>query len=111
MFAQRLRAALTSRGRTVWLDTADIVPTSVWRRDIIEAIEAASAVIFVLSPEWLAAELCQRELQYALQMHKKLVPVVYRHIDHRLVNPGLASFNWIFARENDSAAMALHSIL
>lgn len=110
-FVEQLRAALTSRGRSVWLDTSDIAPTSVWRQDIISAIEAASAVLFVISPNWLASEVSQRELRYAIEVHKKLVPVLYRDVDHRLVNPGLAEINWVLVRPGDNPEIALRNIL
>ena len=110
-FVEQLSTALTSRGRSVWVDTSDIAPTSVWRQDIVNAIEAASAVLFVLSPYWLASEVSQRELQYAVNMHKKLVPVVHRDVDHQLVHPALAEINWILARPSDNPEGALERIL
>jgi TIR domain/WD domain, G-beta repeat len=110
-FVEQLRDALTNRGRSVWLDTSNIAPTSVWRQEIISAIDAASAVLFVISPSWLASEVSQRELNYAIEMHKKLVPVLYRDVDHRLVNPALAEINWVLARSGDNPQIALNNIL
>jgi WD40 repeat protein len=110
-FVEQLRDALRSRGRSVWLDTSNIAPTSVWRQDIISAIDAASAVLFVISPSWLASEVSQRELNYAIEMHKKLVPVLYRDVDHRLVNAALAEINWVLARSGDNPEIALRNIL
>jgi|GEM_PF-1621207 len=110
-FVTQLRTALEAEGRSVWVDTSDILPTSHWRQDITDAIEAASAVLFVLSPAWLASEVSQRELQYAVEMRKKLIPVVSSDVEHRQVNPALAEINWIFARPTDNHATALQQIL
>lgn len=111
LFVEELRAALKSQGRSVWLDTSDIAPTSLWRHDITEAIDAASAVLFVLSPAWLGSEVSQRELQYAVEAHKKLVPVLYQDVDHAQVHPALAEINWILARPGDNWQDAVQRIL
>ncbi len=110
-FADWLRSSLVAQGRSVWIDTADIPPTSQWRQDIADAIAAAGAVLFVLSPDWLTSEVSQRELQYAIDMKKKLIPVVYRDVEHQSVNPALANLNWIFARPADDPGRALQQIM
>jgi len=110
-FVERLRTELTAQKHSVWVDTSDILPTSHWRQEIIDAISAASAVLFVLSPDWLASEVSQRELALAVELQKKLIPVVYRDVDHRAINPALAEINWIFARPTDNAARTLEQII
>jgi WD40 repeat protein len=111
VFAEQLRAALVAQGRSVWIDTADIPPTSPWRQDIADAIAAAGAVLIILSPDWLTSEVSQRELHYAIDMKKKLIPVVYRDVEPRLVHPALANLNWIFSRPTDDQGRAWQQIV
>jgi len=50
-FADRLRSALTDRGRTVWFDEDDIAPGEVWNERISSAIESSDAFVIILSPD------------------------------------------------------------
>jgi hypothetical protein len=48
-FVRRLCDALAARQREVWVDWNDIPPTAAWRSEIVDAIDAASVLIFVIS--------------------------------------------------------------
>jgi WD40 repeat protein len=110
-FVEQLRTALVAQKHSVWVDTSNILPASHWRQEIIDAIEAAGVVLFILSPDWVASEVSQRELQYAVTMQKKIVPIVYRDVDHKVINPALAELNWIFARATDNPVQSFQQIL
>lgn len=78
--AQRLRLALTDRGREVWLDRSmdpetGIVPASDWNASALDGIDRSDAFVFVLSPWSLGSAPCQGELGHAISVNKRLLPV------------------------------------
>jgi WD40 repeat protein len=95
-FVRRLHEALLERGKDPWVDWEDIPATSVWRDRIAAGIDAAPAFIFVLSPDSLGSEECAKELQHALAVNKRIVPIVVRQVEPAEAPTELAELNWIF---------------
>ena len=100
-FVRRLQGHLLERNREVWVDLDEIPPTADWLDEIKRAIEAAEAFVFVISPDSMSSEICQKELSHAVGHHKRIMPLVVREVDSRLVPEPLAERNWIFMRESD----------
>ena len=73
-FVRRLDEALKSRKREAWVDWEGIRPTEEFMQAIYRAIEAADALIFVLTPDSVASVICGREVAHAAVYNKKLVP-------------------------------------
>jgi WD40 repeat protein len=96
-FAQWLVAAGRARGRTFWLDAADIPPAAEWRDELLQAIRSASAVVCVLTASWLASPECRRELEIARDHGKRLVTVRLQDIAYDDIPPELRSLQWIDA--------------
>ena len=80
--------ALRAAGEEVWVDLDDIVPSAVWMDEIKTAIANADSVIFVISPDSAASEVCNIELKYAVELSKRIVPVVVRETAAATVPPG-----------------------
>jgi WD40 repeat protein len=95
-----LHTELAARGREAWVDWEGIEPSDQWLRTIMEAIDAADAIVVVLSPDWLESEVCRAEADRAIAENKRLIPVVARDIEQQRdrVPQALAELNWIFAR-------------
>jgi WD40 repeat protein len=98
---RRLALAMRDRGRTLWVDWEGIAPTAEWMAEIREAIYAADAVVFVLSPTSLGSRVCGEELAYAQDAHKKIVPLVVAEVEPSEVPAELAKLNWLFLRDTD----------
>ena len=79
-FVRRLHDGIASRGRATWVDWEGIPPTADWMREIHAAIDAAEAVVFVLSPDSIASSVCTQELGHAASQNKRLIPVVCREV-------------------------------
>ena len=100
--ADRLSAALLERGKDVWIDVEDIRGgASDWRANVRAGIEAAKVVVLVLSPDLLASVVCGEELERAVALNKRIVPVLRRPVDGLAVPPAVEAPNWIYAREED----------
>jgi WD40 repeat protein len=100
-FARRLDDALTKRGRKAWIDTEAILPTEDWLAKVYSGIEGSDTFIFVISPDSVKSEDCQRELSHAVEHNKRLVPIMYREVADEEVPEPLRAPNWIFFREEE----------
>ena len=97
---RRLCEALVAQQREVWVDWRDIPPTAQWRDEIRAAIDAASSVVFVISPAWIESQECRHELEHAAAQGKRLIPVVLQNPDMAAVPAKLSELNWIFLHAN-----------
>jgi WD40 repeat protein len=93
---ERLNAALEGRDRDVWVDWEDIPPTADWLAQIRSGIEEANALIFVISPDSIASEVCVTELGVAEELNKRIVPLLVREVDPGNAPDAVARANWIF---------------
>jgi WD40 repeat protein len=106
-FVQRLRDALTTRQREVWLDRAlelgdGIEPGDNWRTSTEDGIERSDAFAFVLSPASLTSEPCRAELAHATGLHKRLLPVCRQEPDDDApIPPEIRDLSWVMMRPGD----------
>jgi len=101
VFTQKLYEALKAVNRAVWADWDSIPAASDWFAEIKEGIEQTDSVLFVLSPEWIKSNECRKELAYAVEMGKRLFPILYIPVDPKDVPPELAKINWVYLRDID----------
>jgi WD40 repeat protein len=111
-FVERvLLPALVADGKDVWIDLEDIPPAADWREQVLGGVAAANAVLFVISPDSLDSAVCAEELGRAVELNKRLIPVVRREAGGAAVPPALARPNWIWLREQDDAERAIATVL
>lgn len=110
-FTRYLNDLLQKAGRDTWVDLHDIPPSAQWQQEIYDAIDAADAFVFVLSPESAVSEACIHEVNRAADAKKRIIAVVCRDVDHNIVVPVLAQLNWIFFRPTDDPETAERNIL
>lgn len=110
-FVRTLHEALAARDRQTWVDWEGIPPTADWMNEIRAAIDAAEAVVFVLSPESVASPVCAQEFEHALAQNKRLIPILRRLVDAAHVPPALARLNWVYLRDGDDFDVALQTLL
>jgi len=94
--ADRLDAALKARGFATLIDRSDIYEFEDWRGRIQGLITQADTVIFVISPDALASDECQREVRFAASLNKRLAPVVYRLAEREPIPDELARLNFLY---------------
>lgn len=101
-FVQRLVKAFNDLGRDVWIDWEDIPPVADWRNEIHSGIDNADDFVFIISPDSVESEVCGEELSRAIQLNKRLVPLLYREVNsYKAIHDSLSAHNWIFF--NDEA--------
>lgn len=100
-FVRQLFGALEVAGQDAWVDWEDIPLTTDWWSEIREGIEEAKAFIFVMTPASLSSQVCTLEVSLALQLHKRIIPVLPNPFD---TNDALEKLK---ARPVDSSLKAL----
>lgn len=95
-FVDRLDAELREHGVEALVDRSEIFAFEDWWERIQGLIAQADTVIFVLSPDSVASEICGREIDHAQALNKRLAPVVARPVDPAVVPEALARLNFVF---------------
>ncbi len=114
-FVRRLFDDIKAEDKEVWADFEDIPKTADWWREIQAGIDAADAFIFVISPDSVRSEICRKEIDHAVDVNKRLLPLLYEEIideaDKEAMHPAISSHNWIFFREDDDYNEAFKILL
>ncbi|MEM9264396.1 MAG: TIR domain-containing protein [Cyanobacteria bacterium P01_F01_bin.13] len=111
-FVQVLHQALAESRHDAWIDWQDIPPTADWWAEIEVGIEAADAFLFVISPASVASAVCNREIDYAVANHKRLIPIVRREdFGRERLHSALSRHNWLYFRENDKFELAFAKLI
>ncbi len=74
---QQLVDILRAGGYEVWFDTR-LLPGQDWQTELLTAIHAADAFVYVLTPASIASEWCQWEFAEAVKLEKPVLPVLLR---------------------------------
>lgn len=74
----RLVRELEAAAVEIWIDREDIPGGAKWRRQIVDAIEGADAVLVALSPNADASDNMRKELDIADEAKKRFLPVEIR---------------------------------
>ena len=108
-FVLRLASALEAGDWRVWVDQEDIPPAAEWRDELAAGIRAAHTFVFVLSPDSVASAFCRWELEQAVALGKRLIPVVFRPVEE--APDELAARQYVFMREQDDFDQALETLV
>lgn len=104
-FADQLRSALSDRGVDVWVDKQGIHHGEEFGVVIERAIDEATAMLFVITPHSVADDsYCLKELRYAEERHKRLLPVLHADVPKtspQQVPPSLARLDYTPLRPTD----------
>lgn len=106
-FVKRLTMALEPHCE-IWIDFEDIPLASDWWVEVQRGIEQAEYFISIISSNYIASVICKDEVEYAVSLNKRLLPVV--HEECRGVFPKLAALNWIFFLESNDFDASVRSL-
>ena len=95
-FADRLEIALKARGFEPLIDRTEVYAFEDWWRRIEGLIGKADTIIFVLSPDAVASEICTKEVTYAASLNKRFAPIVCRQVQADTVPGPVRRLNFIF---------------
>lgn len=95
-FADKLDAVLKANNFEPLIDRTEIYAFEDWWKRIQSLIAQCDTVIFALSPDSVASEVCGKEVAYAASLNKRFAPVVVHRVDDKLIPEALARLNFIF---------------
>ncbi len=95
-FADRLEAALKTRGFDVLIDRQEIYAFEDWWKRIEALIGHADTVVFVLSPDAIASDVALKEVTYSSSLNKRFAPIVCRRVEDSALPEALRRLNFIF---------------
>jgi hypothetical protein len=95
-FADQLDTALRYYGFASTLDRHGISGGEDWQRRLGNLIRDADTVVFVLSPASAKSEICAWEVDEAVRLGKRIIPVLCRPLDGASAPQQLRDLNYIF---------------
>src|SRR4051794_25108048 len=94
-FVRRIADALEARGKDVWVDIEGIRDGEVFPAALRSAVEGSDGFVFVISPDAVHSTFCEQEVDHALELGKRIVPLVYRRVPDAEVPEPIRERNWV----------------
>ena len=99
-FARKIAEALKSKNILIRADW-DLIPGPDYEPQIRSYILSSDAFLFVISPDSVISLACQRELELAAELKKRILPLSYRYLGNdALLHPALRKPQWILLAED-----------
>jgi hypothetical protein len=95
-FADQLEAALKLCGFATTIDRHGISGGEDWKRRLGGLIRDADTVVFVLSPASARSDICKWEVEEAVRLGKRIMPVLCRPLEGTSPPPQLTDLNYVF---------------
>ncbi len=77
----KIRESLEREALTTWFDDSDLKTGVKFSAAINKGIEQADNLIFLISPQSIVSEYCLQELDYALKLNKRIIPLLIKETD------------------------------
>ena len=97
---EKIRNSLRLESITVWTNLTDIQTGEVFGEAINRGIEQADNLVYLLSPESINSTYCQQELDLALSLNKRIIPVLVRETEPDLIPNLLRELQYIDLTDN-----------
>ena len=109
--AERLQADLIAAGFAAYLDKHDIAAGEPWRERLGDLISGAEKVVFLISPDSVASEICAWEVDHAERLAKSILPILVRETPTQDVPGRLSRLNYVFMRSADEHVASLPELV
>jgi WD40 repeat protein len=94
--ATALQGGLEKNGRKVWRYVDEPHAGANFRREIAEAIDAADALLFLVSQSSVESIECRLELTYAVSKAKKIIPIILEDVAQEKIPHELRDLTWFY---------------
>lgn len=112
VFADELVAGLEfARQFEITIDRQSIIEGEDWKKRLGALIADADTVVFLLSPESAASEMCGWEVDEASRLSKRIVPVLIRHLGPTSAPTKLAALNYVRFDDGRSFMAGLNALV
>lgn len=125
--AKRLVESLQRHQFEVWIDWKEIPISVDWWEEIVRGIQNADNLVFLISSHSLASKVCNEEIGYAIQLNKRIIPIILEEIDIDQVKAipddnelkailatnwnNLSKLNWLFFRSSDDLSAVVQTLI
>ncbi|NEP62694.1 MAG: TIR domain-containing protein, partial [Symploca sp. SIO2G7] len=97
-----VRYHLLQSGVTVWTNTVDIRMGEDFEVAIQRGIEEADNIVYLVSQASLASDYCQMEIDQALDLHKRVIPMLLEEIDVSFLPDTIRKIQFINLADNQA---------
>jgi WD40 repeat protein len=97
--AERIINSLENDDLEPWIDWRSIPKGEEFEYTIQQGIEEADVFLFLVSPDSAQSEWCFKEIDHAVRNGKRILPIVIRDVDLKIIHPKISKRNWIFCRD------------
>ena len=95
-----VRYHLLQAGITVWTNTVDIRMGEDFEVAIQRGLEEADNVVYLISQASLVSDYCQMEIEQALDLNKRIIPMLVEDIDLNLLPDNIRKVQFINLADN-----------
>ncbi|MBD2463184.1 TIR domain-containing protein [Oscillatoria sp. FACHB-1407] len=92
--------SLIRQGLTVWWSKTDIQTGVEFQEAIAHGIEEADNILYLISPASLQSKYCQWEIDYALSLNKRIIPLLIKQTELEQIPENLRSLQYIDLTDN-----------
>ena len=110
-FVRALSKAFEDRNYSVWVDLAGLIPGEHYWPRIRQAITEAGTFLFVISPDSAESVFCRREIDRAVELQKRIVPVLRRDVSTDALCEPIAIRQWQILRESEDFAREIDTLI
>ena len=109
---QKIVDTLAANKLDTWIDWKSIPKGQDWQQEIYRGIEEADAFLFLISPNSVASQMCNKEIAHAVENGKRILPIFIANVDdkgiynvtekflHKEQKDEISRRNFIKCREN-----------
>jgi len=99
--ARQLSIDLKTPEFDTWIDATELKAGDNWMDRIFDELARSSVLVAVITFGWLESEFAQKELQFAIQHEKRIIPVMVSEIDPEALPPTILQIQWVDLRDGD----------
>ena len=99
--ARKLVDLLRVKGRSVWVDLEGLYAGEAWWPSLCRAIDSAQVTVFVISPHSAISAACRAELDYAENLGKRIVPLLWQDPGSAELHPVVQRTQWLLRTADD----------
>lgn len=97
---EKIRQSLLRQGLTLWVSKVDIKTGADFQQEINRGIEEADNIVYLISSNSLESVYCQQEIDYACQLHKRIIPLLIKPTPLETIPEELRSLQFINFSDN-----------
>ena len=97
---EKIRNSLRRESLTVWTNTTDIQTGEDFQSAIDRGIEQTDNLVYLLSPDSVQSEFVRKEIDYAVSLHKRIIPILVRSTPPESIPKALQGVQYIDLTDN-----------